>query len=225
MHRLGGDEESMLRAMNETEEAVILVHGLWMNAGVLVLQQRQLRDYGFAVHRFSYPSWRDGLAENVRVLAQFIADTPGRAIHVVAHSLGGLVALGLLSDNPDVRVRRVVLMATPCAGSHCGSVVLGTPTLARLVGQTYKDWCRLPRSEIRAAIEIGVIAGTLGFGLGRLIPGLTKPNDGLITVEETRLAAAKDHVEIRVCHSGMLVSRACAHQAAIFLKTGQFTHD
>lgn len=206
-------------------EVVIMTHGLWTNAHVLAFQRRWLGHLGFAVNAVSYPSWRDGLADNVRLLSNVIDATPAGVIHLVAHSLGGLVALALLADDPDPRLRRVVLMGTPCAGSYCASVVLATPMIAAAVGQTYRDWCRLSARDLPASVEIGVIAGNLAIGLGRLIPGLTPPNDGMIRVEETQLAAAKDHIELPVCHTGMLVSRACTRQVASFLRTGRFVHD
>lgn len=213
-----------LAAANVNEEAVILIHGLWMNGGVLWFQQRWLRQQGFAVRRFSYPSWHGGLADNVRLLSRFIAETPAPVIHLVAHSLGGLVSLRLLAEQPDPRIRRVVLMATPCAGSHCGDVLQANPALATLIGQTYKDWSRLPLPDIQATVEIGVIAGTQSFGTGRLIPGLATPNDGLLTVAETDLPQAKDRIRLPVSHSGMLVSAECALQVASFLRSGAFVH-
>jgi pimeloyl-ACP methyl ester carboxylesterase len=212
-------------ARDQNQECVILIHGLWMNGGVLLLQQRWLRAAGYAVRRFSYPSWEAGLDENVGALARFVAETPGERIHLVAHSLGGLVVLSMLADAPDTRLRRAVLMATPCAGSHCGAVMLSVPALAPVIGRTYRDWISRPQPQPVSAVDIGIIAGTLRFGMGRLIPGLTGPNDGLIRVDETRLPGAKDHIVLPVSHSGMLVSADCARQAAHFLREGVFLRD
>jgi triacylglycerol esterase/lipase EstA (alpha/beta hydrolase family) len=219
---------SDLSATTQSEASVILVHGLWMNGGVLLLQQRWLRERGFSVRRFSYPSWHGSLADNVGLLSRFVAETPGETIHLVAHSLGGLVSLSLLADTEeksDPRIHRLVLMATPCAGSHCGDVLHANPALAALTGRTYKDWSSRPRRDVRSDVEVGVIAGTEGIGMGRLIPGLTRPNDGLITVAETALPTAKDRIELPVSHSGMLVSPECSAQVASFLRNGAFAHD
>ncbi|MCX7170134.1 MAG: alpha/beta hydrolase, partial [Proteobacteria bacterium] len=71
---------------------------------------------------------------------------------------------------------------------------------------------------------IGVVAGTHSFSCGRLIPGLALPNDGLVAVEETRIATARDSLSLNVSHSGMLLSRSCARQAASFIRTGSFIH-
>jgi hypothetical protein len=73
-------------------------------------------------------------------------------------------------------------------------------------------------------VEIGVIAGIRPVGLGRLIPGLAQPNDGVIAVSETRIADVKDSISLDINHSGMLLSPTCAEQITSFLKTGNFIH-
>jgi pimeloyl-ACP methyl ester carboxylesterase len=210
--------------MAEPSETVILIHGLWMPGIVLLPMQRRLRAAGFAVRRFSYPSWRDGLAANVDRLARCVAQTPGTVIHLVAHSLGGLLTLSLLAQQPDARIGRVVMLGTPCAGCHCGFTLAAIPLLAKVVGRTFVDWFRLPQAALPPRPEIGILAGTRRIGFGLLIPGLPRPNDGLISVAETRLESAADSIALHVHHSGMLFSRACVQQIASFLRTGKFVH-
>lgn len=205
-------------------ETVILVHGLWMHGFVLLPHQRWLQAEGYSVRRFSYPSWRGGLAENARLLSRFVNETPGAVIHLAAHSLGGLVALEMLSLYPDARIRNLVLMGTPYAGCHSGITLAALPVMNVLVGRTFKDWFGLPRPALQTRVGIGVIAGTRPIGLGRLIPGMARPNDGLVAVNETHVATARDRIELNVSHSGMLVSRVCASQIINFLKTGKFVH-
>jgi len=195
------------------------MHGL-----VLLPQQHFLRAEGFSARRFSYPSWHNGLADNARLLSCFVNETPGTVIHLVAHSLGGIVALDMLSQKPDVRIRRIVLMGTPYMGCHCGITVAGQPMLNVLVGRTFKDWFNLPSPTLQPEVEIGIIAGTRPFGLGRLVPGLARPNDGVVAVNETHVAAAKDSIMLNVSHTGMLLSRLCAKQISSFLRTGNFIH-
>lgn len=210
--------------MADKAETVILIHGLWMRGLVMLAHQRWLRAEGFGVYRYSYPSWQRGLADNARLLSSFINNTPGPVIHLVAHSLGGLVASKMLSLSPDARIRRAVLLGTPYAGCHCGCTLAAQPVLAPLVGRTFEDWFSLPRPVLPPEVEIGVIAGTRSVSLGCLIPGLACPNDGLIAVDETRIVSASDSIALNVSHSGMLLSRACAIQTANFLRTGSFIH-
>lgn len=210
--------------MINNTEAVILIHGLWMPGLVMRPHQLRLRREGFAAYRFSYPSWRDGLADNVLRLARCVQDTPGDVIYLVAHSLGGLVTLKMLSQEADPRIGRIVLMGSPYSGCHCGLTLANRPLLSGLVGQTFHDWFSLPRTDLPPALEIGIIAGTRRFGFGRLFPGLARPNDGLVAVDETHLPTASDSISLRVSHSGMLLSRTCTAQIVCFLRTGMFNH-
>jgi hypothetical protein len=80
-------------------------------------------------------------------------------------------------------------------------------------------------SAPRSAVAIGVLAGTRRVGLGRLVPGLPLPNDGVVALAETRLPGAADFIALPVAHSEMLASRRCAAQIAAFLESGRFRHD
>ena len=211
--------------MSKNTETIILVHGLWMHGIVFLPQQHWLTRRGFAVRRFSYPSMRQSLQHNADALFRFVAATDSARIHLVGHSLGGLVVLRMLAQHQDPRVRRVVLMGSPCMGCHCASVLARTPWLAALVGRSLKDWLTLPRPHLPDAVEIGVLSGSRSLGLGCLIPGLPRPNDGVVSIAETRLPEARDYITLPVSHAGMLVSRACANQVAAFLESGSFAHE
>jgi hypothetical protein len=73
------------------------------------------------------------------------------------------------------------------------------------------------------ARELGVIAGSLPLGFGRLVGPLAGPNDGTVRVEETRLPGAVEHLTLRVSHSALVYSPAVARQIAAFLRDGRFT--
>ena len=64
--------------------------------------------------------------------------------------------------------------------------------------------------------------GSIGIGLGRLFGRFDGPNDGMVTVAETRLAGAADHIVLPVAHTSLLWSREVARQAEHFIGTGRF---
>lgn len=205
-------------------ETVILIPGLWLPASALLPWQHWLRQAGYAVRRFGYRSWRHGLDDNVAALDHCLAVTAGQRIHLVGHSLGGLLILQRLARGQPARFGRAVLLGAPALGSH-SAVRLGASAGGRwLLGRSLADWRPLRPSGESPSAEIGVIAGTRSCGLGRLLGGLARPNDGAVAVAETRWPGAADFLTIPVSHSGMLLSAACARQVAHFLAGGRFVH-
>jgi pimeloyl-ACP methyl ester carboxylesterase len=206
----------------QIEETVVLVHGLWMPGWVMALLALRLRRCGFRTAVFSYPSVRNSLSENALQLSRFVARIAAPRIHFVGHSLGGLLVLQMLAQYPEPRTGRVVLAGSP----YCGNVVasklarraLGRWLIGRSVVQSLGQTA--PASTDRYAV--GVIAGCRRWGMGALIGGVPRPNDGVVTVAETRLPDARDHIVLKVSHTGMLLSAQLARQVCVFLQHGHF---
>ena len=59
---------------------------------------------------FNYPSVRKSPVENARRLKQYIDRLPEQEVHLVAHSLGGVVVLHMFEQYEDIKPGRVVLM-------------------------------------------------------------------------------------------------------------------
>ncbi len=193
--------------------------------GIVFFRQRQaLTRRGFAVRTFSYPSVRQDLATNTGALSHFITSLDAPRIHLVGHSLGGLLVLNALSLHRDPRLGRAVLMGAPCCGSHCAKTLARVPGVSAIVGRSMHDWVARDIPRIPDDFEVGVISGDRSLGTGRLLPGLPKPNDGIVAVEETLFAQATDSITLHVGHSEMLFSTVCVDQIVAFLHTGRFIH-
>jgi pimeloyl-ACP methyl ester carboxylesterase len=201
---------------------VLLIHGLWMNRFAMFYLARALAARGFRTRGIGYFSALRDFEQNALRIARAIAAASGDRLHLVAHSMGGLVVLRALERAPDQRVRRVVLLGSPIGGSAGGRQMAASRWGAPLLGRTRSLWISTPPIDIPDGIEVGAIAGTRSFGLGRLLVDLLSPNDGVVTVEETRHPRLADHVTLKVGHSEMLISKAVARQAAHFLETGRF---
>lgn len=205
-------------------ETVVLVHGLWMSGWVMTALRRWLSRHGFRVVLFSYPAVTADLATNAATLDRFLARVPGERVHLVGHSLGGLVILTLLQRHPPARLGRVVLLGSPVAGCVAAAALAGWSWGRALLGRSLPQWSPGSTSAALANREVGMIAGNLGRGLGGLVTRFPGPHDGAVTVEETRVPGLADHLVLPVGHSGMLVSRAVAAGIAHFLRHGRFVH-
>ncbi len=70
---------------------------------------------------------------------------------------------------------------------------------------------------------LGVVAGSLSVGLGRLFGALPGANDGVVRVEETTVEGMRERIVLRVSHSAMLLSARVGEQVVSFLRDARFT--
>jgi pimeloyl-ACP methyl ester carboxylesterase len=200
----------------------VLVHGLWTNRLVLLPLSRRLRRAGFAPALFGYASRFGDHARNAERLAAFIGRRPGSRVHVVGHSLGGLVALEAAREHPDARLSRLVLLGTPVNGSRAAAAALSRGW-GRVYGGAAVALLAQPHAlPLDTGIELGVVAGSFPVGLGRMVSGFEEPNDGTVLLRETRHPQAADTVVVPVSHTGLLLSPLVAAEVAHFLRHGRF---
>lgn len=208
------------------KEGVILVHGLWTHGVVMTVLDRRIVRSGYEASSFSYPSVRQTLTQNAERLADYCGGLPFARMHFLGHSLGGLVILRMLERAPDMRVGRIVLAGTPYAASFAAARLGQLPGGRAMLGRSLPEWFARVGVRRPGHHEIGVIAGSISAGLGRLIArGRLAPNDGVVTVQETRLPDMRDHIVLPINHSGMLVSAAVARQVCEFFRNGAFRRE
>ncbi len=199
------------------------VHGLLMTGVDMALLRRRVSSCGFSAKQFSYASIRRAVEDNAARLQQYLSFIDAEVVHLVGHSLGGLVIQRLLHDYPSQRPGRVVTFGTPHLGSHVARSLsgwlAGRLIMGRSLGALRGDMPPWPSGR-----ELGVIAGTWGIGVGWLAPGLALPNDGTVAAAETRQEAMTDYIEVPVSHTALLFSRETARQVCAFLSSGRFDH-
>ena len=193
---------------------------MWMNGLEMSLLHYRLRHCGFNPLRFSYPTMRSSLRDNAIRLQRFVQGIDAPAVHFVAHSLGGLLVRQFFDTFPEQRPGRIVTLATPHQGSQAARRMGHNPFGKLLLGQSYRHGLRGDVPAWQGQRELAVIAGNVGPGVGRLISRLPRPNDGTVTVGETRLPKATEHVVVPVNHTGILLSKKVADMTCRFLKTG-----
>lgn len=207
---------------------IVYVHGLWVTGREgFWLRRRLERDLGATALVFAYPAAAGDAASNARALAEYLRAVRADTLHLVGHSLGGLVIVQMFEEYVGGPERlppgRIVLLAPPLRGSRAARNLARLPFGRAIMGPGAAEELLMPRAHRwNGARELGVIAGDLGFGLGRLVGTLGGPSDGTVRVEETEIDGAADRVVLRASHSGMLFSAAVARAAGTFLSTGRF---
>jgi pimeloyl-ACP methyl ester carboxylesterase len=207
---------------------IVYVHGLWQRGSeALWLRRRLARDLEAEVRAFSYPSVSADAGASAQALADYLAALGADTVHVVGHSLGGLMIVKSFAEHAETLARlppgRVVVLGSPLGGSRSAHNLARLPFGKRIMGRAVIEELLVPHQRRWSrGRDLGVIAGNLGVGLGRLVGSLEGPSDGTIRVEETEIEGAADRVVLRVSHTGMLFSAAVARAASRFLSTGRF---
>ena len=205
-----------------SKEAVLLLHGAWMNPLVMVYLAHVLRGEGFSAQTLGYRTIRDPLEAHLSRLANGIARLEATRVHLVGHSLGGVIVMRYLQRVADPRVQRAVLLGSPVAGCRAAAGFAERAGGELMMGQSLAVWREPVNVSVDSRFEIGAIAGTRAFGLGGVVMRLPEPNDGVVCLDETKFPALRDHLVLPVGHTLMLMSSRVARQTVSFLKTGAF---
>jgi pimeloyl-ACP methyl ester carboxylesterase len=208
--------------ISQAKEAVLLLHGAWMNPLVMAYLAHVLRGEGFAAHALGYRTIRDPLDAHLTRVAKRMAQLDATRVHLVGHSLGGVIVMRYLQRFADPRVERAVLIGSPVAGCRAAASFAEHAGGELMMGQSLAVWRQPVDVSVDSRFEVGAIAGTRPLGLGAVVMRLPTPNDGVVCVDETRFPALRDHIEFPIGHTLMLVSPRVARQTASFLKTGAF---
>jgi len=205
---------------------VVYVHGLWLT-GIEggILRKRLAKDLSAETRAFSYASVNSSMAANAQALAKFLGQLRADTLHLVGHSLGGLVILKLFEggDRPKLPPGRIVLLGSPLNGSRAARNLARLPLGRKILGRGVDEELLGPRERRwQGQRELGVIAGSLGVGLGRLVGVGGAPSDGTILVDETRLPGIQAHLVLKVSHTGLPFSPTVARQTGAFLNSGNF---
>ena len=205
-------------------DAVLLIPGLWMGGNIMQAFAYHLRAQGFTTENFSYHMLRQGLDANCRRLKRRISNSSHERLHLVGHSLGGVLALQTLARYPEAISGRVVCLGSPLLNTVAGRRLAASRIGSRMLGRTLPEAVfERPLESWQGAQDVGVIAGSVGVGLGMIFtPRLRRPHDGVVEVAETCLPGLTDHLELRVNHTGLLLFKDAATQTAHFLHHGRF---
>ena len=211
-------------------DGVLLVHGITRSSKSMASYREPLEKAGLQVFPFDYPSTRVDLDASAEYLHQVIESLEGiERIHIVAHSMGGVVARTYRAKHRDERLNRLVLVGSPQNGAEMAdlardkaNVVFKTifgPAGQQLITDQAGFLAKLPKPDVEFAVIAG---GHPPNGINPLIPG---DDDGIVSVASTRLAGAADYLYVESMHLA-LNRNATAHAATVrFLKTGKLREE
>ena len=185
---------------------------------------------GFVAVNIDYPS-REYPIEVLAPMAigkgLVLCEAAGAAdrIHFVAHSLGGILVRKYLTEKEIMNLGRVVMLGPPNQGSKAVDELGDVPGIDWINGpagrQLGKGADSVPLKLGPADFDLGIIAGN------RTIDPITSavlddPDDGKVSVEDTKLEGMNDFVVVEHSHAFMMRLEQPIALTIRFLKTGSF---
>lgn len=194
-------------------EVVLLLHGMGRTSRSMRGLHRRLEAEGYRPIDWPYASMSHTIDEHAANLAQRLheldSDPDVTRIHVVTHSLGGIITRQALIEHVPTKMGRVVMLAPPNRGSNQAR------RLAPVFGRWVKPLADLSNTSDSTVNQMGVPAGVeIGIIAGR--------SDGKVRVEDTHLSGEADHLVVPGFHTFLMDSREVQDCTVRFLRTGQF---
>lgn len=204
-----------MTADSHLADVVVVIHGLGANRLLMRPLARRLRREFPRVLNWGYSSLWSPLERHVEPLTQLLskldADKEVGRIHLVTHSMGGIITRLALRQQLPTKIGRLVMLAPPNRGSHVArrlAPLLGwiCPPLVQLSDAGDSFVCSLLPLE-KERVEIGVIAAQ---------------TDLLVALDSTPLTAQTPHIILPGFHSSLVWRTETARRAAHFLRSGRF---
>ncbi len=211
-------------------ECVILLHGMARSSTSMESMAEAIDAAGFTAINIDYPS-REYPIEELAPMAinegLSLCEAVGATeqVHFVAHSLGGILVRQYLKDNEIENLGRVVMLGPPNQGSKAVDELGSVPGFDWINGPAGRQLGKGPESVPLqlgpANFELGIIAGN------RTIDPITSavldnPDDGKVSVEDTKLEGMDDFIVVEHSHAFMMRLQRPIELTIQFLKFGHF---
>lgn len=211
-----------MRCMTET---IVLLHGLGRTPASMVPLAIAARCRGYRVINWRYRSNVRTIAENAEAFAERVAPRLASAsrVHFVTHSLGGIIVRSFLATHALPNLGRVVMLAPPNGGSEVADMLQDWLTPVKPLRELGTKASSTPRTLPPAQFSVGVIAGSRSH-----IPLFSRwmhdvPNDGVVSVERTKLEGMKDFVVLHRTHTFLPWAPDAISQVFAFIAEERFT--
>ncbi len=210
-------------------ECVVLLHGLGRTHHSMDKIEDTLLEQGYTVWSESYLSRElpvEWLAtQTLNKGLDYCVQQQAAHVHLVSHSLGGLLIRVYLQDNSIGNLGRIVMLAPPNHGSEVADV---------LKENSLYEWAMGPAGQVLGtgpdgiANQLGPIVGEIGIIAGNttsdpwfspIIPGA---DDGKVSVESARLDEMTDFLVVEAGHTFIMRDNQVIDQILNFLRDGKF---
>jgi hypothetical protein len=187
----------------------------------MILLGHRLTRRGYETHLFGYRPRKPTLDDLSDALRGFVAGRVEAPVyHFIGHSLGNIIVRNAFRGGFRPGLGRIVMLAPPNRPARLAGS-LRENRLFRLwtgdSGQKLGD-PEFYRGLPVPSVEFGIIAGDRGHRIG-----FDEPNDGVVSVESTKLPGMADFAVVHHTHTLIMMASDTADLCSRFLSTGRFT--
>jgi pimeloyl-ACP methyl ester carboxylesterase len=223
-------ENELSAASTAPKSGVVLLHGIARTPRGFRRMQGALETSGFATLNLGYESRSqplEALAEAIHPSITRFAEQVEGPIHFVAHSMGGLLTRVYLARYRPSRLGRVVMLGTPNQGSEIADLLKNLKLYRAYFGPAGQQLTTARHQTQKARLPsvdypVGVIAGNRSVYPVSSAFVLPRPNDGRVSVENTKLEGMTDHLVIGASHPWLTRKPIAIKQTIAFLRHGRF---
>ena len=202
------------RLYEASAQSVVLLHGLFATRRNMKKLEMRVTAAGYRVINWGYRTFGRTTQQHVEQLLKTVRtlqeDPDIGSINFVTHSMGGILARGVVHLGGSRKVKRIVMLAPPNNGSQLTRISLGPfAWLCPAIADLSEAPDSLPnRLRHRGDVEIGVIAAQ---------------RDVVVTLANTQLPGQRDHCIIPTTHFRLPSNEAAVNQTLHFLQFGSFS--
>lgn len=225
--------------MGNEMEHVILLHGLGGHGMTMSVIHKHIEtNTNLTVHNWSYFSLFSTIDEIVEYIARRIETTFSEhdIINIVGHSLGGLIARGVISKlEHKLSFKHVITIGTPHAGATLANRILKILPFIGNVSPIVIDLSKGSRQiqthpSIPPSVKHGVIAGSRKLNyynpllvLSAVMMVGIKHSDGIVEHASTRTERYDDYLLTDDDHLSLLFSSKVTEAIVNFLTYSRFS--
>ena len=197
----------------KSPDTVVLIHGLGAHRITMQpLASRLQKEYARVInwgYRSLWSTIETHASEFEQLLRRLDDEQTEGKLHIVTHSMGGIVTRTVLSHYVPRHLGRVVMMAPPNQGSHVAKRL--APWLGRLCPPLWQ------LSSEGGSYVKGLLPPE-GVPLGIL----AAEGDFLVHLDSPHLPTEHDHMVLPGIHSSLAWRKETAKQISYFLRNGCF---